>query len=94
MLSSWAEHNHAMLELNFTVIQEQQQQRSGEGGATADPAAAERLKAELVELRASIRAARSAVRQTRAQMAAMDRDLATHGAVLVPMLAVSWAPHS
>lgn len=65
----------------FEQEQQQQQQQSGGDAVTADAAAAERLKGELVQLRAAIRAARSEVRQTHAQIAAMDRDLAVHGAL-------------
>lgn len=68
-------HNHMR-----SCLQEQRQQQSGDGAVTADSAAAERLKGELVQLRAAIRAARSEVRQTHAQIAAMDRDLVAHGA--------------
>ena len=65
----------------FCFEQERQQQQSGGDAVTADAAAAERLKGGLVQLRAAIRAARSEVRQTHAQIAAMDRDLAAHGAL-------------
>jgi hypothetical protein len=75
-----------------SCLQEQQQQPSGEGGVTADSAAAERLKGELVQLRAAIRAARSEVRQTHAQIAAMDRDLAAHGAFPLPMIGARRMP--
>ncbi len=51
---------------------------SSEGDAP--PAESEaQLKGELAGLRAAIQAARSDVRQMRAQLAAMDRDLALHG---------------
>lgn len=49
------------------------------GDAAADVAKAAHLKSELASLRAAVRAARSDVRQSQAQLASMDRDLAAHG---------------